>query len=138
MEKINYGNATYSLAEIDIRSYIELLKNIDETLVEPIETMNLILKYNKPDQIMCKCLKEFPLRKFCEVNKHLTLMKKNVAKHENRIADFLNNNPSKREDFDNLKESFNTLFNEKSNFVNICINKCFEFLKEHNCQNGLD
>ena len=78
MEKINYGNATYSLAEIDIRSYIELLKNIDETLAEPIEAMNLTDNSKNPNQEMCECLKKISLRKFCEVKKYLNLMKKQL------------------------------------------------------------
>lgn len=137
-ELINYGGALYSLAEIDIKAYIELLKNIDETLAEPIEAMNLILKYKKPDQIMCECLKAIPLKKFCEVKKYLTIMKKKVDKYEKQLAEYLKNNPEKRESFVSLKEYFDELIGSEIKFINEYIAKCFEFLKEHNCQNGLD
>ena len=134
-EQINYGGATFSLAEIDIQAYAELLKNIDATLAEPIEVMNLIVNYKNPNKVVCECLKKIPLTKFCEVKKCLSTMKKNVSKYEKRLGNFLKNNPEKSERFFELKENFNTLIDEKTKLVNDCIRKCFEFLKENNIQN---
>ena len=137
-ELINYGGALYSLAEIDIKAYIELLKNIDETLTEPIEAMNLIFKYKNPNKDICECLKKISLTKFCEAKKSLTIIKKKVDKYEKQLAEYLKNNLEKMESFSNLKEAFDELIESEIKFINEYIAKCFEFLKEHNCQNGID
>ena len=132
MDNINYENAIYSLAKIDLNAYIEFLNSLEETLSETISVMNLILNRNRREDIECQCLKEYALKKLFETKKHIISMCQIVKKYDIKLEEFLKNNTEKRSIYVDMKEKFNVLFEEKCAFIDERIYECLEFIKENN------
>lgn len=134
MEDVNnvkYGNALFSVAMIDLKTYTEAVKNIDKKLEEANFILDRVLK-GKPNEEYAYVVKKYAFAEYAEVQKYLKDLKELITKHMKRCKPFLSENLDKKDEFDAQLNILIPLFEEKEKFVEEQIQKCFEYLQELN------
>ncbi|MBO5955159.1 MAG: hypothetical protein J6Q13_04270, partial [Clostridia bacterium] len=90
MDKVNYDKATYSLAIIDIDLFTECLQNLDATLKEANDNMELILTNDNKD--LAPFLQEYSLKKFEDAKKYFKIVRSKVDKYRNKLIIYFSKN----------------------------------------------
>lgn len=127
---VDCDNARFSVAMIELKSYIELIPTIDKELEEPTYVLNHVLKMDrKSDENLLDILRSFSVVKFAKVQKYLRLMKKNILKYQTNLEAFLQENPKEQQEFNDVLDVLIPLFEEKEKLVNEQLKKCFEYIK---------
>lgn len=128
---INFGGAVFSVAMIEFDNYIQTLNNIEETLKEAIDTMNLIFSQKNGNVDFAECLKKYAFEKFCKAKSYVRDVKKSKFKYKKRLVEFLQENPDKNEEFIQKLSELNNLIEFKEKFLDEQIKKCFIYIQEH-------
>lgn len=127
MGSVDYGRATFSLAMIDFRTYVDTLMSIDKKLEEANFVLNHVLKSDRSED-MKNLLSEYAFVKFAKVQTFLKEVKKNIMKYQKKLQNFLAENPKEHEEFNAQLDILIPLFEEKEKFINEQIKKCFDYL----------
>ena len=137
-EKEYYGSATYSIAIMEFNGFIETLENVENLLKDSIETLNIILGRKEMSEDMLSCLKKYPLTEFCKVQRYIEGVRRAIRKYQNRLEQYLQENPNKKQEFDLVLEKLNILVREKQIFITEQIDKCFNCIRDFNDQTSVD
>lgn len=133
-----YGQATFSLALIDINIFIETLANIEEILKDSENTLNLIESLKEQTKDSISCLEKYPLAEFCKVQRYLKHARNKVKIYQNKLVQYFSENPNKKEEFDKLLNEFKVIAENKQRFLTELIDKCFNCIKTFNNQNLIE
>ena len=133
-----YGQATFSLAMIDINNFIETLANIEEILKDSENTLNLIESLKEQTKDSISCLEKYPLAEFSKVQRYLKHARNKVKIYQNKLVQYFSENPNKKEEFDKLLNEFKVIAENKQRFLTELIDKCFNCIKAFNNQNLIE
>ena len=135
MGKINYGKAVYSVAMIDLDTFLEYVLSIDEELKDA----NFVLGYvlSKNDYVETEYLfKEHAFNKFAKVKCALDKIEKEILKYQSKLNAFFECNEEEKNKFYEKLDILIPLHEEKSKFVKEQLHKCFEIIKSNQyCEN---
>ena len=126
MDKVNYDKATYSLAIIDIDLFTDCLKNLEETLKDANENLELIL--SRDDENLVHFLEEYSLKKFENVKQYLKVVRSKVDKYRNKLIVSFSKNLVSKDTFNLKVKTLNELVKEKECFISEQIVKCEDYI----------
>ena len=126
--KINYGKAVYSVAMIDLDTYLEYILNIDEELKDATFVLGYVLSKN--DYVETEYLfKEHAFNKFAKVKCSLDKIEKEILKYQSKLNAFFECNEEEKNKFYEKLNVVIPLHEEKSKFVKEQLHKCFKHIK---------
>ena len=134
MDKVNYDKATYSLAIIDIDLFTECLQNLDATLKEANDNMELILTNDNKD--LAPFLQEYSLKKFEDAKKYFKIVRSKVDKYRNKLIIYFSKNLVAKETFNLKVKTLNELIKEKELFIDSQILKCDDYIARNSKENN--
>jgi len=126
MGNINYDKARYSLAIIDLDLFIEGLENLEESIAEAKDNMNLILTRN--DEELVYFLQEYSLSKFENARKYIKTIKSKIDKYRNNLITYFSKNLVAKDTFNLKVKTLNQLIEEKSQLIDDYIEKCNHYI----------
>lgn len=137
MDKVKFDKATYSLALIDIDLFTDCLKNLEESLKDANENLDLIL--TRDDENLVPCLQKYSLKKFEDAKRYFTIVRSRIDRYRNKLTIYFNKNLIEKEAFNLKVKVLNELINEKAEFIDEQILKCENYIaknsKEKNQEN---
>lgn len=126
MDKVNYDKATYSLAIIDIDLFIDCLKNLEETLKDANENLELIL--SRDDENLVHFLQQYSLKKFEDAKNYFKVVRSKVDRYRNKLIVYFSKNLVAKETFNLKVKTLNELINEKELYIDGQILKCDDYI----------
>ncbi len=138
MEKItnqskNVSKKTiYSLAIADFKMHIKKLTNFDKEFASSLSFLDKIEENQNKIPNLEKILRN---QVFVDLNlakKYIKKVKNEIAQYKSELFDFLLINQDKREEFKEIVNNLNNLIDEKTDFINSTINRCYNLIKMSN------
>ena len=126
---INYKNALFSIAEIELKQYKQLLENdFEERINEPLEILQLVSKKTNLDKTLIRFLKELSLEEFYKLNKFVINVKKETAKHERKLGKYFKKGDAETNKIKSLINEVYDIVLDKENMLKKLINQCFDII----------
>ena len=135
MDKVNYDKATYSLAIIDIDIFIECLQNLEKSLKEANNNLELILTHD--DEALIPFIKTYSLKRFEDAKNYFKVVRIKVDKYRNKLIVFFSKNLVAKETFNLKVETLNNLIKEKESFIDEQILKCNNYILKNSKENNI-
>ena len=133
MDKVSYDKATYSLAIIDIDLFTECLQNLESSLKDANDNLELIWAYDSEELV--PFLQKYSLKKFEDAKKYFKVVRSKIDKYRNKLVVYFSKNLIAKETFNLKVKTLNEIIKEKELFVDGQILKCEDYIARNSKEN---